>query len=82
MILAVSENQFDLGMTGITIRDDRREKVDFSDACMRSEMVMLVRGDEERFSDAAGFGADDDFLMAARPGTTPFMSVFTKSGRG
>ncbi len=72
MIPAVSENQFDLGMTGITIRDDRREKVDFSDAYMRSEMVMLVRGDEARFSDAKGFGANDDFLMAAQPGTTPF----------
>lgn len=72
MIPAVSEAQFDMGMTGITIRDDRREKVDFSDAYMRSEMVMLVRGDEERFSDAAGFAANDDFLMAAQPGTTPF----------
>ena len=72
MIPAVSENQFDLGMTGITIRDDRKEKVDFSDAYMRSEMVMLVRGDEERFSDAKGFGADKDLLMAAQPGTTPF----------
>lgn len=37
MIPAVSEGQFDIGMTGITIRDDRREKVDFSDAYMRSE---------------------------------------------
>jgi len=72
MIPAVSEGQFDMGMTGITIRDDRREKVDFSDAYMRSEMVMLVRGDETRFADAAGFAADDDFLMAAQPGTTPF----------
>ncbi len=72
MIPAVSEGQFDMGMTGITIRDDRREKVDFSDAYMRSEMVMLVRGDETRFSDAAGFGADSDLLMAAQPGTTPF----------
>ena len=27
-----------MGMTGITIRDDRKEKVDFSDAYMRSEM--------------------------------------------
>jgi polar amino acid transport system substrate-binding protein len=39
---------------------------------MRSEMVMLVRGDEARFSDAAGFAADPDLLMAAQPGTTPF----------
>ncbi len=72
MIPAVSEGQFDMGMTGITIRDDRKEKVDFSDAYMRSEMVMLVRGDEERFDDAASFAADADLLMAAQPGTTPF----------
>lgn len=72
MIAAVSEGQFDIGMTGITIRDDRAEVVDFSDPYMRSEMVMLVRGDEERFTDAAGFAADEDLLMAAQPGTTPF----------
>ncbi len=53
MIPAVAEDQFDIGMTGITIRDDRAEVVDFSEAYMRSEMVMLVRGDEERFTDAA-----------------------------
>jgi len=72
MIPAVSEAQFDLGMTGITIRDDRKEKVDFSDAYMHSEMVMMVRGDEDRFADAASFAANDDLLMAAQPGTTPF----------
>lgn len=72
MIAAVSEGQFDMGMTGITIREDRAEQVDFSDTYMTSEMVMLVRGDEERFSDAAGFAADPDLLMAAQPGTTPF----------
>ena len=72
MIPAVSEGQYDLGMTGITIREDRAEIVDFSDAYMRSEMVMLVRGDESRFADAASFAADADLLMAAQPGTTPF----------
>ena len=40
MIPAVSEGQFDLGMTGITIREDRMEVVDFSDKYMTSEMVM------------------------------------------
>lgn len=72
MIPAVSEGQFDLGMTGITIREDRAEVVDFSDSYMTSEMVMMVRGDEDRFTDAASFAADDDLLMAAQPGTTPF----------
>ena len=72
MIPAVSQGQYDMGMTGITIREDRAEMVDFSDAYMRSEMIMLVRGDEERFTDAASFAADSDLLMAAQPGTTPF----------
>ncbi|MGR3541421.1 MAG: transporter substrate-binding domain-containing protein [Hasllibacter sp.] len=72
MIPAVSEGQFDMGMTGITIREDRMEAVDFSAPYMTSQMLMLVRADEERFDDAEGFAADPDLLMAAQPGTTPF----------
>lgn len=72
MIPAVSGGQYDIGMTGITIRDDRKEQVDFSDPYMRSEMVMMVRGDEDRFNDAKSFAANADLLMAAQPGTTPF----------
>jgi polar amino acid transport system substrate-binding protein len=72
MIPAISEGQFDIGMTGITIKDDRKEKVDFSDPYMRSEMLMMVRGDETRFTDAASFAANPELLMAAQPGTTPF----------
>ena len=72
MIAAVSEGQMDMGMTGITIRDDRRAMVDFSAPYMTSQMLMIVRGDETRFDDAASFAADPDLLMAAQPGTTPF----------
>ena len=72
MIPAVSEGQFDIGMDGITIRDDRAEKVDFSAPYMRSEMFMLVRADEDRFSDEASFHQHDDLLIGAQPGTTPF----------
>ncbi|MEL7152618.1 MAG: transporter substrate-binding domain-containing protein [Pseudomonadota bacterium] len=72
MIAAVGEGQYDVGMTGITIREDRAEIVDFSDKYMTSEMVMMVRGDEARFTNAKEFAADDDLLMAAQPGTTPF----------
>lgn len=72
MIPAVSEDQYDIGMTGITIREDRAEVVDFSDAYMRSEMFMLVRADEDRFTDATSFAAIEDGLVGAQPGTTPF----------
>ena len=39
MIQAVSDGQYDIGMTGITIKDERKEKVDFSDPYMRSRAV-------------------------------------------
>jgi polar amino acid transport system substrate-binding protein len=51
MIQAVSDKQYDMGMTGITIKQDRMEKVDFSDPYMLSEIYMLVRGDEARFAE-------------------------------
>ena len=75
MIPAVAEGQFDLGMTGITIKDERKEAVDFSDPYMRSEMLMIVRGDEARFTDAASFAAIPELLVSAQPGTSPFYAA-------
>jgi polar amino acid transport system substrate-binding protein len=75
MIAAVSEGQFDMGMTGITIREDRAEVVDFSAPYMTSQMLMIVRADEERFTDAASFAADPELLVSAQPGTTPFYTA-------
>ena len=72
MIQAVSEKQYDLGMTGITIKDERKEKVDFSDSYMTNQIYMLVRGDETRFTDPATFKADENLLIGAQAGTSPF----------
>ena len=75
MIQAVSDNQYNIGMTGITIKDDRKAKVDFSDPYMRSQQFMLVRGDENRFTDAKTFGAFNEGLVGAQPGTSPFYTA-------
>ncbi len=72
MIQAVSDGQYNIGMTGITIKEERKAKVDFSDPYMRSEMFMLVRGDETRFTDGKSFGAFKEGLVGAQAGTTPF----------
>ncbi|MEE9452790.1 MAG: transporter substrate-binding domain-containing protein [Paracoccaceae bacterium] len=72
MIPSVSTGQYDMGMTGITIKEERKEKVDFSDAYMRSEMFMLVRADEDNFTDGPSFAAFSDGLVGAQAGTTPF----------
>jgi polar amino acid transport system substrate-binding protein len=75
MIQAVSAGQYDIGMTGISIKDDRRQKVDFSAPYMRSEMFMLVRADETRFTDAKSFAAFEKGLVGAQAGTTPFYTA-------
>ncbi|RCW25774.1 amino acid ABC transporter substrate-binding protein (PAAT family) [Ciceribacter lividus] len=75
MIQSVSDGQYQIGMTGITIKDDRKEKVDFSDPYMRSQQLMLVRGDEARFSDAKSFAALESGLVGAQPGTSPFYTA-------
>ncbi|PYE42226.1 amino acid ABC transporter substrate-binding protein (PAAT family) [Rhizobium sp. PP-F2F-G20b] len=75
MIQSVSDGQYDMGMTGITIKEERKEKVDFSDPYMRSEQFMLVRGDESRFTDGKSFAALSEGLVGAQPGTTPFYTA-------
>lgn len=75
MIQAVADKQYDIGMTGITINDERREKVDFSDPYMRNEQFMMVRGDETRFTDAESFAALEEGLIGAQPGTSPFYTA-------
>jgi polar amino acid transport system substrate-binding protein len=72
MIEAVRQGQFDVGMDGITINDERKQQVDFSDPYMVSQQLMLVRADEDRFTEAESFAESEDYLVGAQPGTTNF----------
>jgi polar amino acid transport system substrate-binding protein len=71
----VREGQFDVGMDGITITDERKTQVDFSEPYMVSEQYMLVRADEDRFADAKSFAANEDLLVGAQAGTTNFYTA-------
>ena len=75
MISAVREGQFDVGMDGITITDERKEQVDFSIPYMRSEQFMLVGADEDRFSTPEEFAADENLLIGSQAGTTNFYTA-------
>jgi ABC-type amino acid transport substrate-binding protein len=75
MIAAVQEGQFDVGMDGITITDERKQQVDFSDPYMNSQQYMLVRADEERFSTPEEFSANPDLLIGSQSGTTNFYTA-------
>lgn len=72
MIEAVRQGQFDVGMDGIGITDERKQQIDYSDPYMVSQQFMLVRADETRFTDAASFAANADLLVGAQHGTTNF----------
>ncbi|MFI5367912.1 MAG: transporter substrate-binding domain-containing protein [Spirochaetia bacterium] len=72
MIQAVRDGQYDVGMDGISITDDRKKQVDFSNPYMVSQQFMLVRKDETRFKNAAEFAADPKLLIGSQAGTTNF----------
>ncbi len=72
MIQAVHDGQFDVGMDGITITDERKSQVDFSDPYMVSQQFMMVRADEERIEGPDSFSAEPDLLIGAQAGTTNF----------
>jgi polar amino acid transport system substrate-binding protein len=72
MIEAVRQGQYDVGMDGITITDERKQRIAFSDPYMVSQQFMLVRANEDRFTDAKSFAANKDLLAGAQSGTTNF----------
>jgi ABC-type amino acid transport substrate-binding protein len=75
MISAVREGQFDVGMDGITITEERAQQVDFSIPYLRSEQFMLVRADENRFTTPEEFAAIEDALIGSQAGTTSFYTA-------
>lgn len=75
MIQAVHEGQFDVGMDGITINDDRRQQVDFSDPYIKNQQFMLVRAGEDRFTDPDSLAANDDLFIGAQSGTDGYYTA-------
>jgi polar amino acid transport system substrate-binding protein len=75
MIQSVKDGQYDIGMDGITINDERKEQVDFSDPYMSSQQFMLVRANEDRIKSKDDFAANTDLLIGAQAGTSNFYAA-------
>ena len=75
MIQAIRDGQFDVGMDGITITDERSKQVAFSDPYMTAQQFMLVRKDESRFTGPKDFAADPKLLIGSQAGTTNFYAA-------
>jgi len=71
-IQAVAEGQFDLAVNGISITDERKEVVDFSDPYINVGQYLLVRADEDRFTTLDEFVANDDLIMGVQQGSAGF----------
>ncbi|NDJ52719.1 MAG: amino acid ABC transporter substrate-binding protein, partial [Chloroflexi bacterium] len=71
-IQAVADGQFDVGANGITLTENRRTIVDFSDGYINVEQRLLARMGETRFDDMNAFVANDSLIMGAQNATTNF----------
>ncbi|MCO5179171.1 MAG: transporter substrate-binding domain-containing protein [Candidatus Promineofilum sp.] len=72
MIQAVADGQYDMAADGITITDDRKEIVDFSNGYINIEQRLLARIDEDRFDSVQSFVDNADLVMGTQTGTTNF----------
>jgi len=78
MIAAVAQGQFDIGMDGIGITDERAQQIAFSIPYMTSQQYMLVRADEDRFVNAAEFGSLPNLRIGSQAGTTSYFTAITQ----
>lgn len=67
-----SFDTYDVGADGITITEERAQHVDFSIPYITSTQLLLVRIDEDRFTQPAEFAADPNLIVGTQLGTTNY----------
>lgn len=72
MIVSVSLGELDMAANGITITEERKELVAFSDGYVTLTQVFLVRADDDRFTTVEEFIADENLLIGVNPATTNY----------
>ena len=70
MLLAVSQGQVDVAADGITYTAERAQTVDFGSLYQSYDETLLVRADEDRFTNAEELKAIPGFLVGTQIGTT------------
>ncbi len=63
---------FDVGADGITITEERAANVDFSKPYISTDQVLLVRIDEDRFTEPEEFAANPELLIGTQLGSTNY----------
>lgn len=63
---------FDVGADGITITEERAQNVDFSLPYVTSSQVLLVRLEEDRFTEPEEFAENPELIIGTQLGTTNY----------
>lgn len=74
LMQALANGQYDMAADGITITDERKEMVDFSDGYMSVEQRLLVRKGESRFASLEEFTAGA-YTVGTQTGTTNYETI-------
>jgi ABC-type amino acid transport substrate-binding protein len=77
---AVAGGQFDVGMDGITITEERAQQVDFSAPYLTVEQQFLVRSDEDRFATVAEMVANEEIRFGSTEGSFNYLTVLELVG--
>lgn len=60
--LSVGQHKSDVAMAGLTIKEDRKKYVDFSDSYYNAAQRLIVKGDDTEFSSCADKAAVEEIL--------------------
>ncbi len=80
LIDQVAQGEFDTGADGISITDERKEVVDYSDAYMVVEQKFVVQLADDRYTTAQDFIDDPDGIVSTQVGTTNYELAKTLLG--
>lgn len=67
LVAGIQSGRYDVGIAGITITDERREHIDFSEPYYDAGLILAVRVDDDRISSAADLAGR---RVGTRSGTT------------
>jgi polar amino acid transport system substrate-binding protein len=72
IFIAVAAGEYDVVADGVSITEERKQTVAFSNPYMNTIQVILVRADESRFTDSKSLAANTGLIVATQVGTTNY----------
>lgn len=72
IFIATAAGEYDVVADGVSVTEERKKTVAFSDPYMNTIQKILVRANESRFTDSKSLAADTSLTVATQVGTTNY----------